>query len=1445
MPVSESVKQYPEPGKRMRLFRGDVARFRLVVEKPESGTGWVRTNIGQAHVTRREIIAEVDENASPMHHDWFDIPMAASKKGFELTLPLCEVGHFEAKCYFLSNNGDPVWPPGENTHINVEPAESVCANTVYNAFIRQFGPNIKQRQKPPADIDYEKFDAEGYTLIPPSGTFRSFKKALDFIIDELGCRYIQLLPINPTPTTYGRMGRFGSPYASQSFRLVDTALAEFDLKATPMDQFIELVDAIHSRHARVILDIAINHTGWGARLHEMYPRWLKRDEEGKIEMPGAWGVLWEDLTKLDYSRRELWRFMAMVFLTWCRRGVDGFRCDAGYMIPKPAWQYIIARVREEYPDTIFFLEGLGGRISVTRDLLNTGNLNWAYSELFQNYDRGQIHHYMAEANDISDCDGVMVNFAETHDNPRLAAVSTTYAKMRTALCALLSNNGGFAFANGVEWFATEKIDVHDANPLNWGARVNQVDHIRRLNTILKTHPAFFDAVALRFIESGDGPFLALLRTPVDDSHPLLVLVNLDCGNHTKASWDHQFPGDGRDMLFDLISMRRFPLEQRRGSCFAELAPGEVLCLSAAESDMEWIASAENARLQVPRRIGMQRLKSKVLDIYRHFYGTTHLAGFDPEAEVARLKADPVAYCRSHDKEGTVPGVIIWRYPSDLKRQVMVPPGHFLMVSAPFYFEARLEEEGRVTAIEKGIDYENGGCFALFSPFRAVKRHRNVTLRLTLYDGGQDRKHGYTHVHAPLLHLADPGAEMIPGAAGRDEVMAAPFTLLAANGIGGVCRASSWWGHLESKYDALLAANMNPEVPENRWIMFARCRGWVVYQGYSQSIRTDCIREVSWGAEPGHAGLMKWHYRVPTGLGLHVRISVAIETVPGENRIRIHFYRHPQENGDQLGDGLAVKLILRPDIEDRSFHENTKAFAGPELSFPKAVSPEQEGFVFSPGPDRRLTIDMPGSRFVPEPEWTYMVHRPLEAERGMEPYSDLFSPGYFQGEIKGGQTLTLDVKALRRDEEKTVLPAFSPEKAFGPPGAVSCSLPEALLRAMDPFIVERQQLKSVIAGYPWFLDWGRDSLIFCRGLIAAGKTDTALEIIKLFGQFEQDGTLPNMICGTDARNRDTSDAPLWFIVACRDLAEKTGSTDVLDSPCGSRTLRDILFSIADGYIRGTPNGIRVDGETGLVFSPSHFTWMDTNYPAATPRQGYPIEIQALWYASLVFLGSLEAPGGSAAQNKADFSKMAGRLADAVEKLFYQKRLGWLSDCRHCASASAPADATADDALRPNQLFALTMGLVSDPVMCEKILAACSELLVPGAIRSLADRPVEYPLEIHHGGHLLGDPYRPYRGRYEGDEDYSRKPAYHNGTAWAWVFPSFCEAWAMVYGVRGQKAALAWLSSAAGLVREGCMGHVPEILDGDYPHVHRGCDAQAWSASEFYRVFSVLQRAPGTN
>ncbi|MDP2989882.1 MAG: glycogen debranching protein, partial [Kiritimatiellota bacterium] len=480
------LEQTPAPGQHRLAFCGDMIEFTLRLSSPEQGEARLRTNIGHAETARREIIREAAEHQKRLAEDWFDIPMTrVDDRLYRLTLPLLETGHFEAKALFLPEGASqPRWPEGTNTVINVHPAEYCCANSLYNAFVRQFGQERPAR--PPATLErsdcgqavlsvsqriaggrtplaftpgqtkgIQALQANDYAVIPPSGTFRDVIRQLDFIIGRLHCRSLMLLPIHPTPTVYGRMGSFGSPYAALDFMDVDPALAEFDPKATPLEQFGELVDAVHARGARLFLDIAINHTGWAAKIHTEHPDWLLREPDGTIRSPGAWGVVWSDLTEINHQHVELWHYLAEVFLTWCRRGVDGFRCDAGYMIPVSAWEFIVATVRRKFPDTLFLLEGLGGKIETTTTLLNIANLNWAYSELFQNYDRRQIEAYLPDAIRISEADGLLVHFAETHDNNRLASRSIPYARMRTALSALCSSNGAFAFANGVEWHATE------------------------------------------------------------------------------------------------------------------------------------------------------------------------------------------------------------------------------------------------------------------------------------------------------------------------------------------------------------------------------------------------------------------------------------------------------------------------------------------------------------------------------------------------------------------------------------------------------------------------------------------------------------------------------------------------------------------------------------------------------------------------------------------------------------------------------------------------------------------------------------------------------------------------------------------------------------------------------------------------------------------------------
>jgi glycogen debranching enzyme len=294
----------------------------------------------------------------------------------------------------------------------------------------------------------------------------------------------------------------------------------------------------------------------------------------------------------------------------------------------------------------------------------------------------------------------------------------------------------------------------------------------------------------------------------------------------------------------------------------------------------------------------------------------------------------------------------------------------------------------------------------------------------------------------------------------------------------------------------------------------------------------------------------------------------------------------------------------------------------------------------------------------------------------------------------------------------------------------------------------------------------------------------------------------------------------------------------------RTVADVLRSIATNYIAGTPNGIRMDPASALIWSPAHFTWMDTNYPAGTPREGYPIEIQCLWIRLLRLLANLDAPAPGE-----PWQSLADRALASLHQRFWLEEKGWFADALLAPAGISAAQAQPDDALRSNCLFLISLGLLDAPTLSgdapaeagrpnppppapqfasldrarRTVEAARRHLVIPGALRSLAPLPVNVPLVIRAAdGHPLNDPRQPYWGRYEGDEDTRRKPAYHNGTAWTWTFPVFCEALARAwqFAPEAMAAARAYLGSMGALMQTGCLGQIPEVLDGDAPHTPRG-------------------------
>ena len=1283
------IVQIPSTGDSLLKWRGDTLEVTLKVEPAQKGRAAFRTNIGHASIQRQEIIAETDRGETPLARAWSDLPLKEVSPGvFSAAIPLQEVGVFSGKaCFFAEGTAAPLWPDGDNLQIKVESEVTRANNSIYTVFSRQFG------------------------------SFREVARRLPLIMDKMGFRCLQTLPPFPVPTTYAVMGEYGSPFAALDFKAVDPALAEFDEKTTPLDQFGELIDAVHARGGLFFVDLPANHTGWGSALQTQHPEWFKRKADGTFISPGAWGVVWADLVELDYSHAELCAYMAEVFLFWCRRGVDGFRCDAGYMIPAKTWSYIVARVREEFPDTVFMLEGLGGDLAVTDRLLGQCGLDWAYSELFQTYDRAQFEAYLPSALKRSEKLGTLVHFAETHDNDRLAKGGEVYARLRVQLAALLSAQGAWGIANGVEWYCQEKIDVHSKNDLWWGAPNNMVDLISRLNTLLATDTSFRGGVPLELITRGGGNTLAVRR-----GTNRLVLANLDCANRVRIDWERAlFETSAAE---DMLTGRTF-----NATAPIELAPGEVLFLR------------DTAQEEVPRQARSQGVKS-------------------PSA------------------------AFHWVYPRDVRREVVVLAGSTLQIAAPRNFRGTIIDPltGKTLAAFRS---QNNTAAVCVPRYEGDGTHcRVLTLALVVYEAD-----GARHVKS-VLKIPPPAEKArVKTALTGVEVRQAPLMrTILSNGAGAAAQIRLGWGEIASQYDALLAANPDPNCPTDRINIWTRTRCWVQHEGYVQEIDVHSLTRFDADPEGRSA---RWTFCVPCGMGKVVSLVFEVSLARGYNAARLTVRREKSAAANEVKG--KIRLVFRPDLEWRSFHATTKAYAGPETLFRSACTVTGEGVVFHPY-EGAFTLSVVGGAYHHEPAWTYNVAHSEEAARGQAGEGDVFSPGWISADLAAGKEVALigEVTGIGPVRGARHLQWGAAE--YEPTGVLP--IETAAWRGMELFIVKRDELKTAIAGYPWFLDWGRDTFIFMRGMIAAGMTADSVAILRAFAAFEEGGTLPNIIYGKTAGNRDTSDAQLFFIRCVRELAEQGGSgvkaADIAE-------LKKTCKNIVSFYKIGTANGIRMDAESGLIWSPTHFTWMDTNYPACTPRVGYPVEIEALWVSALEFVGE----------------KALAEKARVSIKRYFLKSGGGCWDCLAAPNGESAAQAVPEETVRPNMLFLVTLGIVKEV----SIVRAAEELLVPGGIRTLnADNPL-------------------YRGTYAGDEDTSRKPAYHNGTVWAWPFPLYAESLVAV-GLATKAEARQILASAVENLNAGCLCHMSEIADGDAPHAQKGCTAQAWSISELLRVWRLM-------
>jgi predicted glycogen debranching enzyme len=487
----------------------------------------------------------------------------------------------------------------------------------------------------------------------------------------------------------------------------------------------------------------------------------------------------------------------------------------------------------------------------------------------------------------------------------------------------------------------------------------------------------------------------------------------------------------------------------------------------------------------------------------------------------------------------------------------------------------------------------------------------------------------------------------------------------------------------------------------------------------------------------------------------------------------------------------------------------------------------------------LFLKSSAATFQPHQEWYRDYFLPAELARGLEDKEDRFYAGQFRCRIEVGQSVTLifstesntsldghQARDQQSKQERKLFQSWQKQHT-----ASGCSLPAEdepgwlwqLVLAADQFIVKRPLPKnddgrSVIAGYHWFGDWGRDTMIALPGLtLTMGRPEIAREILASYSQFVDAGMLPNRfpdVSGTPEYN--TVDATLWYFQAVRQYFDTTHDLKLV------RDLFSVLAGIIDTHVRGTRYNIKVDPLDGLLFAGTpqvQLTWMDAKVGdwVVTPRMGKPVEINALWINALLAMK--------------DFAKALARPHDGYEKLAAKASRNfekfWNAERNCCydvidvpgSGSIDPAAVGNDPALRPNQILAVSLPVSPLSARQQKgVVDMCSQqLLTSFGLRSLAPSDPNY--KGHYGGGVR-----------------ERDSAYHQGTVWAWLLGSFALAHFRVYGDR--HAAQSFLDPLGRTIHAAGLGTISEIFEGDAPHSPSGAIAQAWSVAELLRAWQTL-------
>jgi predicted glycogen debranching enzyme len=520
----------------------------------------------------------------------------------------------------------------------------------------------------------------------------------------------------------------------------------------------------------------------------------------------------------------------------------------------------------------------------------------------------------------------------------------------------------------------------------------------------------------------------------------------------------------------------------------------------------------------------------------------------------------------------------------------------------------------------------------------------------------------------------------------------------------------------------------------------------------------------------------------------------------------------------LESSRLCKLRIYPLVNNRSHHDLSNA---PQWPYEKKAGPA--GIDVIPQGGQAITLDCSVGRFNELCTWYYNMAYPREKERG-EPYVEHhFIPGFWEMEMPAGGefAVSLSLHGSRLSDHKALYLAEK-ERQRESALRVRSNKPHCreLARAGDIFIIERNGEAGLIAGYPWFEEWGRDAMISLPGLLLIpGRFAEARQLLARYGRYEQRGLLPNFIPDRGEPHYNSVDASLWYFQAVKSYLDYTGDLEFV----GDEIYR-VLKNIIHNYRLGTDYGIVMDAD-GLVTAVAkgvQLTWMDAKIGdwVVTPRYGKTVEVNALWYNALYFMTLLAGALGDSEGRKL-YGELALRVHEKFATTFWCMRHDYLADLVYRSER--------DERLRPNQILALSLPYrLLQPRQEQLVLSAVGRYLyTPFGLRTLAPYETDY--------HPL----------YEGDR-LSRDGAYHQGTAWGWLVGPYITAIRRTsnYSAPSRRQAARILAPFFHHLYDFGLVSIAEIFDAEHPHTPRGCPFQAWSVAELLRAYveDVLEKRP---